>query len=268
MTKRQTKLPCQFQCPSQLEPRTHRKAMRWWSMALLPLAIATTPWIASATFQPLPAQAQESGLRILSVTGQGTESFPTTIAMISLAVEVEGATAEAVQQAMAQRSDGLVNFLESQPIENLETTGIQLSPRYDYRNETQTLIGYTASNSVQFEMAVELAGEILDGAVKAGATRIDSIQFRATDEAIATAQRQALRAATLDAQAQADAVLDSLGLSRQDIVGIQVNNAMAPVPPPVFMPALRAMAESDAASTPVRSGDQEVWANVTLQIRY
>ncbi|MGK7890871.1 MAG: SIMPL domain-containing protein, partial [Leptolyngbyaceae cyanobacterium] len=184
---------------------------RWLWITALPVAIATTQWIAPINFRPLPAQAQESALRILSVTGQGTESLPTTIAIVSLAVEVQGTTAEAVQQNMARRSATLIDFLESQPIAALETTGIQLNPRYNYRNETQTLIGYTATNRVRFEMAVEQAGEILDAVVQAGATRIDSIQFRGTDEAIATAQRQALRSATLDAQAQADAVLDTLG---------------------------------------------------------
>ncbi|NEQ96589.1 MAG: SIMPL domain-containing protein [Cyanothece sp. SIO2G6] len=253
---------------NQITPK--KLKMRWAWLAILPVAIATSQCTLSPPqLSPLAhAQAQEANLRILSVTGQGTETLPTTIAMISLAVEVQGATAKAVQQDMAQRSSDLVSFLETQAIDQLETTGIRLNPRYDYRNNRQLLVGYTATNRVRFEIAVDDAGEILDNAVAAGATRIDNIQFRATDEAIATAQRQALRAATLDAQSQADAVLDTLGLSRQAIVGIQVNNASTPLPPPTTLQSLRAVAESDVATTPVRGGDQDIRANVTLQIRY
>ena len=114
-----------------------------------------------------------------------------------------------------------MDFLQSQPIQQLETTGIRLSPRYNYSNDQQQLIGYSGSNTVRFEVAVEQAGALLDEAVQAGATRIDTVQFRATDEAIATAQRAALRAATLDAQEQADVVLATLGLTRQVLWGFK-----------------------------------------------
>ena len=237
------------------------KRLSW--LAFMPVAIATAPLLA---LPPLhPALAETHTLRVLTVTGQGSESLPTTIAIISLAVEVNGLTAEAVQQDMAQRSADLVDFLQSQPIQNLETTGVRLSPRYDYRNDQQRLIGYSASNTVRFEVAVEESGELLDEAVQAGATRIDSVQFRATDAAITTAQRQALQEATLDAQDQADAVLTTLGLTRQDIVGIQVNHAQAPLPPSPQFAVRESLA---AADTPIIASEQEITASVTLQIQY
>lgn len=229
----------------------------------MPVAIATASFFPLPSLQPVLAETHT--LRILTVTGQGSESLPTTLASISLAVEVMGPTAEAVQQDMAQRSADVVDFLQSQPIQNLETTGIRLSPRYHYGNDQQRLIGYSGSNTVRFDIAVEQAGTLLDEAVQAGATRIDTVQFRATEEAIATAQRAALRAATLDAQEQADVVLATLGLTRQDIVGIQVNHAQAPRPP---IPPFAARESLAAASTPVIAAEQEVTASITLQIQY
>lgn len=211
-----------------------------------------------------PAHAESHAIRVLTVTGQGSESLSPTLASISLSVEVIGPTAESVQEDMAERAAALVDFLQSQPIQDLGTTGVRLNPRYDYSSDQQRLIGYSASNTIRFDIAVEQAGELLDDAVQAGATRIDSLQFRATDTAIATAQRQALRAATLDAQDQADVVLAALNLTRQDIIGIQVNHAQAPLPPM----APFAARESSLASTPVIASDQEVTASVTLQIQY
>ncbi len=101
--------------------------------------------------------------------------------------------------------------------------------------------------------------------MKAGATQINGISFVANDEAIAAAQKQALKEATQDARQQADAVFSALGFKSKEIVSIQVNNATAP-PPPMF---LRAEAAKVAdSSTPVVGGEQEVEASVTLQISY
>ena len=237
-------------------------------MAIVPVAIATASLLPSTVFTPNPILAQERDSRILTVTGEGTESLPTTLASISLAVQVMGPTAEAVQQDMSQRSAGLVEFLNTQPIEKLTTTGIQLHPRYDYSNDEQRIVGYTASNMVRFDIAIDEAGDILDEAVSAGATRIDGIQFRATDEAIATAQRQALRLATTDAQSQADAVLDALGFTQQEIVGVQINHARPPAPPMPPFASLRVADVTEESATPVMGGEQDVQSSVTLQIRY
>lgn len=231
-------------------------------LAGLSVAIALFPVLPLPLL--LPVRAETHAVRVLTVTGQGSESLPTTLATISLAVEVIGPTAESVQSDMAERSAALVDFLQSQPIQDLGTTGIRLNPRYDYSSDQQRLIGYIASNTVRFDIAVDQAGDLLDDAVQAGATRIDNIQFRATDAAIAAAQHQALRSATLDAQEQADVVLATLNLTHQDIVGIQVNHAQSPFPP---MSPLVAR-EASLTSTPVMASDQEVTASVTLQIQY
>ena len=104
--------------------------------------------------------------------------------------------------------------------------------------------------------------------MKAGASRIDGVSFIATDEAIAATQKTALREATQDAQAQADAVFSALNFTKGQIVSIQVNGASAPPPRPLEdFQNMRASAASKAPS-PVIGGEQEVQASVTLQISY
>lgn len=214
-----------------------------------------------------PALAQERLLRTLTVTGEGIERIPTTLAQVQLGVEVQGETATGVQQEVARRADAVVAFLRSQNVDKLATTGVNLNPRYSYENNRQELRGYIGTNIVSFQVPIAQAGQILDRAVQAGATRIDSIGFTATDSAVTAAQQQALRAATQDAQRQADVVLSTLNLTRQEVVGIQINNAEAPIPRPVFMPAPAAMKMEDAI-TPIAGREQEVKASVTLQVRY
>jgi uncharacterized protein YggE len=214
-----------------------------------------------------PRQIPSQLMRTVTVTGRGMESIAATIAQVSLGVEAQGKTAQEVQQEVARRSTAVVELLRSRNVEKLQTTGIRLNPNYSYQNNVQRLIGYTAVNTVSFRMDTQRVGNLLDEAVKAGATRIDGISFVAADSAIATAQEQALQKATQDAQRQADAVLRTLNLTRQEVVNIQVNGAAAPPPPPI---AFRMSADrvENQLSTPVVGGEQQVEATVTLQIRY
>jgi uncharacterized protein len=214
-----------------------------------------------------PVLAQEKLLRTLTVTGRGVEFIPTTKTQVQLGVEVQGKTATGVQQEVARRSAAVVELLRSRNVEKLQTTGIRLNPIYSYENNVQRLTSYSASNLVSFHTSTEQAGRLLDDAVQAGATRIDSVSFTASDDAIATAQKQALRQATQDAQQQADAVLSTLNLTPKDIVSIQINGATPP-PEPKFLSRGGNVNANDIALTPVVSGEQQVQASVTLQISY
>ena len=159
----------------------------------------------------------------------------------------------------------MVAFLRSRNVEKLQTTGISLNPIYSYNNNVQRLTGYSATNTVSFRINTEQTGTLLDDAVKAGATRIDSISFVASDTAIAAAQKQALRKATQDAQQQANAVLSVLNLTSKEVVSIQLNIANPPQPSPLY---LREASADKSTTTPVIGGEQQVEASVTLQISY
>lgn len=241
-----------------LDHQVRNRRPQLWT-TLLPIALGCL----SLTMVK-PALADEPLTRVLTVTGEGTEAVATSQTQIQLGVEVQGETAEEVQEEAARRSAAVVEFLRSRNVSNLRTTGIVLNPVYNYTDGNQRIVGYIANNSVQFRVPTEVAGTILDDAVEAGATRIDSVSFIASDEAMNRAQQQALREATDDALQQAETILDALGLSQQEIVTIQVNNMSRP---PVYPIAQRAMA-ADAPSTPVIGGEQDVMASVTLQIRY
>lgn len=242
-------------------------ALSYWhrlqliSLALISINLTlTSPVLAQAS----PKREETSLNKTISVTGRGVETIPTTLAQVRLGVEIQRKTAQAAQQEATQRSAAVVDLLQSRQVEQLQTSGISLNPTYSYTDNVQRLTGYTASNIVSFRLKTEQVGDLLDTAVKAGATRIDSISFVATDSAIAAARQQALRTATQDAQQQANTVLSALNLTPKEVVSIQVDGAIPPQPPMPFDRA--ALAES--AKTPVIGGEQQVEAAVTLQISY
>jgi uncharacterized protein len=216
---------------------------------------------------PVSAQEKERLLRTLTVSGRGVENIPTTLSQVTLGVEVQGKTPQEVQKEAARRSSAVVNLLKSRNVDKLQTTGVRLSPVYSYSNNVQKISGYMASNVVSFRVSTDETGNLLDETVKAGATQINGISFVATEEAIANAQKQALKKATQDAQSQAEAVLSSLGLQQKDIVNIQINGA-TPTPQPMLYRTEAFKVNLADASTPIVSGEQEVQASVMLQITY
>ena len=213
-----------------------------------------------------PAWAQEQVLRTLTVTGQGVERIPTTLTQVELGVEIQGKTATEVQQEVAKRTSAIVDFLRERQVEQLQTTGIRLMPNYQYNDNQRKLVGYIGTNTVSFRLPTEQVGMVLDEAVKAGASRIDGVSFTATPEAISAAQKEALRKATIDAQAMADVVLKSLSLTSKEIVSIQINGASAPPPRPIQVEQMSRAKES--VTTPIIGGEQIVQVSVTLQISY
>jgi uncharacterized protein len=258
------------------QPMTQLNSCRFPKKVVPALGLLTAGVVSLSLMFPFVATSQEREgaahriYRTLTVSGQGTENIQATLAQVQLGVETQGKEPQKVQQEVAQRSAAVVNFLKSRGVEKLRTTGINLNPVYSYANNKQTLTGYQGSNNVTFRVATDKAGPILDEAVKVGASRIDGISFTATETAIATAQKEALRKATQEAQAQAQAVLSSLNLNQKEIVGIQVNNASTPPPVPVVFGGKDAMNTSleARAVSPVEAGQQEVQATVTLQISY
>ncbi len=242
---------------------------RSWALAL---AVLTFVPVVGCAVRPQSAAAQTSGgpvhqsERVLSVTGVGRRSIPTTLTQVDLGVNVEAGTAQAAQQQAAAQSATVIEWLRSQDnVEKLETSGISLNPRYDYSNNRQTLTGYQATNTVSFRVPTEAAGPVIDEAVNQGATQINGVSFVAEDDAIAAARQQALASAVEDAQQQADTVLGTLGLSRAEIVNISIGSVSAPAPRPV---AFESRAADSAANTIVLGQEQTIDGQVTLYIRY
>ena len=215
---------------------------------------------------PSSAQTQKPN-RTLTTSGRGIVTIPTTLSQVRLAIEVQAKSPKTAQQQAASRSSKVIAYLKTQQVAKLQTTGINLNPTYTYPpNGTPQIVGYTATNSISFQVPTDRAGTILDASVDNGATRIDGVSFIADDRAIYNAQLQALKQATEDAQRQADAVLTTLNLKRREVIGIQINSTSNPSPIP--MQSFQQAKSADVASTPVIGGEQQVEATVTLDIGY
>lgn len=220
------------------------------------------------------AKAQESSARyseiknerVLTVTGRGERGVKTTKARIQLGVNVEGKTAIAVKEEVARHANSIVSRLQQLNVEQLQTTNIQLNPKYVYENNRQRQEGFTGQTSVSFVVAIDQAGNVLDAAVNSGANQIEQISFIANDAELNAAKQLTLQDAIKDAQTQSNTVLSALGFTPKTIKTISINDSSIAYPVP--QPRIDAYVNKAASSVPILAGEQKVEAVVTLQITY
>ena len=148
---------------------------------------------------------------------------------------------------------------------DLQTTTLSLQPNYDYSKGSNPprITGYALSNAISVTVRdLDKIGDVIDGALAAGATSLDGVSFRVEDPA--TAEQQARVQAMAQARARADTLASAAGVS---IIGVAaISESAAPAPYPIFYGAERADALIKDVATPVQVGTSEV--TVTVLVAY
>ena len=206
-------------------------------------------------------QQQEAGF--LEVSGSGRVSVPADRARVVFAVETEGPTAEEASSANAELMTSVLEAVRATgaPGLTIETHGYTLQPEYarpTAQDRSPSISGYRAQNHVAATTSDgDGVGRIIDAAVGAGANRVASLVFEASDTE--EARQEALRMAVAQARAQAETMAAALGVPLGPPMEVR-GNANVPGPPPRVM-AMRV----EAANTPIEAGAQMVTANVTIR---
>jgi uncharacterized protein YggE len=188
------------------------------------------------------------------------------IATVSAGVTTQALTAVAAMQQNATKMAAVVAKIKALGVaeDDIQTAGINLSPRYDYNQATQSQVfkGYIASNRVSVKLRkVADAGTALDALVAAGATDIGGPEFSVDDDAAYRAE--ARRNALARAQGQANEYARLSGYT--GIRLLEINESIAGYQPP--MPVMRMVKNEAAAdaSTPVQPGLVGTVVNLTVK---
>ena len=150
------------------------------------------------------------------------------------------------------------------PKSDIQTRLLNLQPRYAYHdNEPPQPAGFELSNVVEVTIR-DLARltNVIDGALRAGATSMDGLSFRLADPE--PVEREARKRAVSEARSRADVLAEAAGVSIAEVLSVVEDGAWAPPRP--FPKAERMMMAADAA-TPVESGSVDVTARVTVTYR-
>ncbi|KRA83712.1 SIMPL domain-containing protein [Altererythrobacter sp. Root672] len=225
------------------------------------------PVLASAALAaPADAQVQvtSSGPVVELTVNESVEVAP-DIVTVSAGVTTQAPTANEAMRANAQAMTAVTARIKQLgiPERDIQTTGINLGPQYDFDRDTQRQVfrGFQVSNRVSVKLRdVSRTGEVLDALVAAGATDIGGPEFSVDDDTGARAQARQTAMAT----ARALALDYARGAGFADVRLLQVREGISQQGP---MPMFRMQAQAAAdASTPVQPG--MVQAGVTVTVTY
>lgn len=217
--------------------------------------------IALAMALPVHVMAQPA---TLTVTGQGSASAAPDIGMIRAGVETEGKTAAEALSANNALAARIIATLKEGGVApgDLRTGNLRVDPLYtNISGSSQRppqVVGYRVVNEVAVTIR-DLAGmgALLDGVVRAGANRINSVGFGLSDDSALT--DEARRRAVADARRIAAVNAEAAGVKLVRILSITEGGSFTPQPGQVF--GMRAEA---ASSVPVEAGESTVRASVTI----
>jgi uncharacterized protein len=224
-------------------------------LLLLVAAGLTVVALAGAVGLPDLAGAQDAADTedSITVSGVGSVDAVPNEATMSFGAETRSATAKAAVAANADAMRKILNALRQAGGRELATQWVSV---YPYTDETGTVNGYAASNSVSAVSDVDDAPALIDAAAEAGANQISGPGLSSSNaEAL---YRQALANAIDEARLNAQALAKAAGRSLGPITTIVEGGASQPEP------YFRAEAQAADSATPIVPGEQETSARVSV----
>ncbi len=208
--------------------------------------------------------AAEATPPILSVSGSGRVQSAPDQAAITLGVVTRAETAGEAQQENTAKATAIRSALTALGIEerDIKTEDYSFRPEYSReRNERNTIVGYTASNTIRVRVRdVALVGDVVDAVLANGANTIHSLDFSIRDtDAL---RKKALESAVKDARSKADTIASALGKSIVGVHHVTENTGMfQPRQSNMMMKSMDASAES----TPIDAGTLSLTADVHIE---
>ncbi len=215
---------------------------------LIPALAAFATVLVSNAFAQMPPPPPM--VRMISVTGEAHQDFSPDQAVMNLSLVSRNANlAEAKQHndALAKKLMAITTEFNI-PAEKVATSGLYISPEYNYDNSKQRLIGYIVNRSLRITMdKMDIHERLLSKIVDAGVDQVSGVEFRLADPEAAA---QKIRAKAFEnAKARAQTLATAAGVTLGKPISISTSGA-APIMPPMPMMA-RAMDAAGAESSSV-----------------
>jgi len=207
--------------------------------------------------RPEPAQGQTAPQPVtgITVTGSGSVRGTPDRADFSFGVETQGQTSAEALDANSAAVQKVIDAVKGAGVAagDIQTQQVSVSPRYGENG--QTIVGYSATNSVNATIRdLAQAGAVVEAAVAAGANQVYGPTFSISDQT--GLYGDALEKALDDARTKAATIAKAAGVGLGSIVNVvEGGQAGPPVP----------MAEAAAdAGVPIEVGQQEIVATLTV----
>ena len=227
-------------------------------MHRLALFVFLFPALAAAQTPSQPAALDP----VVVTIGEGVVKRAPDRAWVTIAAESRARTPREAQKLNAEAMTAVLERIKAAGLaaDAVRTAAYDLQPEFDYGNNRRTLRGYLARNTVEVRVDdLPKLGEILEGAVGAGATNVSGVRLDVKDRD--SAEREALNLAVADARARADAAAAGARVKVERVIRIEEQRSPG-IPQPVAM--MRESLQVAESQPPVSAGEIEIRASVRL----
>lgn len=209
-------------------------------------------------------QLFRGGSQFLSVSATSKIQSVPDLAIVTVGVVSEGTTAQSVKEQSSSKINQVIHFIKQTGIEDkdIKTSQFYISPKYNYNNQQQTLVGYQANQTITIKVrninkSSEQLEKIVDGAVTNGANQVNGIDLSIdnNEALVQNARKQAIAKAIANAQQ----IAKDAGLNLGRVVNVITSNSGNPEP--MFAQNMM-LAKSNTPQ--IELGSQEVSATVTV----
>jgi len=217
----------------------------------------------------LPVQAEDldhQPVRSIQVEGNGHVSIPPDKADLTLSVEVQAKSAEAVQDQAAAVMTSLINAVKNETVadKDIQTRYVSLSTIYS-QDTANRINGYQLSNQITvYVRDIGKVSAIIDSAVKAGRNqvRVQGINLGIDNPEVALTQAREKAYASALTKAEQYAKLAGVTLDR----AIYISEGAGALPISTAYPEMSLLKGAVGASvpTPIQIGEQEVSVTVNV----
>jgi uncharacterized protein YggE len=220
---------------------------------------------------PSAFSQQQTQAPHISVTGEGSASAKPDMAILTMTVMRQAASARAALDENNSATASVIDALKKAGVEerDLQTSGFSINPQYESRKsvsdgDAPKIVAYRVSNTLTARVRnLDKLGTILDQSVGLGVNQGGAISFTMDDpsKVISEARTKAMQ----DAIAKAETLTKTAKVRLGKILEISEQSFQ---PRPVPLAGARVMAAQMAEAVPVETGENsyDVQVNVTFEI--
>lgn len=204
------------------------------------------------------------------VSGTGKVAVAPDIAKVDFGIQQQGQILKQVQDSVNKKSQTLTDSLKKLGIadSDIRTTSYNVSPQYDYTNQTPMITGYQVS--INYEVTVknfDILNNVFTAATSNGANIAGGINFDLSASLKKQKTQEARDMAVSEAKDEASGLAQAAGITLGKIINVSENQPSRVIQP-LALPASGGGVANDKSVTPpnIQSGTTEI--DVTVSLSY
>lgn len=201
----------------------------------------------------------------ITIQGEGKVSSRPDVVKVTMGVYTEGVTVKDIQKKNADKMNAIIAAVKELGVkgEDIQTESYNISPRYDWTDGKQKLIGYSVSQNIAIKVRdMDKSGDVIAKGGELGANQIGGMSFTIDDPKALEAQARDL--AIEDAKKKADVLANKLGLDIARVVSFSENSGTYQPIEPFQMMAKQEARDMANAVPQIEAGSQDVYSNVSV----